>query len=95
MIVSVHFFPLAAQLHQLISKCLFVLLVFVGVEFGVRFGIGLCVRVGWMGHEGIWVEGGGLWSPVNWGQHRGSLMAIDAKAALSGDFDQLWGRTGG
>lgn len=30
---------------------------------------------------------------VHWGHNGGSLVAVDAKAALAGHLDQLWSRT--
>lgn len=94
MLVSTGLVPLAPHLHQLVAQGVLVLFGFVGVQFPVWFRIRLRVRVGRVGDEGVRRVGRRLGSAVHWGHDGGSLVAVDAEAALAWHLDQLRGRTG-
>lgn len=90
-LVSTRFVPLAPHFHQLVAQRVLVLFGFVGVQLPVRFWIRLWVGVGRVGDEGVrWVSGD-LGSAVHRGHDGGSLMAVDAEAALAWHLDQLRG----
>lgn len=93
-LVSTWLVPLAPHLHQLVAQGVLLLFGFVGVQLPVRFWIWLWVRVGWIRNEGIRRVSWRLGSPVRWGHNGGSLVAVDAEAALAWHLDQLRGGTG-
>lgn len=86
--------PLASHLHELVAKAVLLLFVLVRVKLPERFRIWIWVGIGRIGNEWVGRVNGGLGSPVHWGNHRGSLVAVDAQAALAGHLDQLRGGTG-
>lgn len=91
--VSTWLVPLAPHLHQLVAQGV-LLFGLEGIQLPVRFRIRLWERVGRVGNEGVrWVSWR-LGSAVHWGHHGGSLVAVNAEAALTGHLDQLWSRTG-
>lgn len=93
MLVSTGLVPLAPHLHQLVAQGV-LLFGLVGVQLPVRFRIRLWVGVGWVGNEGVRRVSWRLGSAVHWGHNGGSLVAVDAEAALTRHLDQLWSRTG-
>ena len=95
MLVSTWLVPLAPQLHQLVAHGVLLLLGFVGVQLPVGFGIRLVEGVGRVGEEGVRRVDRRLGSSVCRGHDGGSLVAVDAEAALAWYLDQLRGRTGG
>lgn len=94
MFVSTQFVPFAPQFHQLVAQGVLLLFVLVWVQLPVRFGIWLRVGVGRIGNEGIGLVGRGLGPAVHRRHDGGSLVAVNAKAALAWHLDQLRSGTG-
>lgn len=88
------FVPFAHHLHQLVAHGVLLLLGFVGVQLPIRFGVWLGVSVGRVWNEGVRLVNRRLGSPVQSRHDAASLVAVDGEAALAGNLDQLWGRTG-
>lgn len=92
--VSVCLVPFALKLQQFVAQDALLLFGFVRVQLAVKFWVRLMVGVGWIRNEGVRWVGRRLGSATSWGHNRGSLVAVDAEAALAGHFDELWGWTG-
>lgn len=92
--VSTQFVPFAPQFHQLVAQGVLLLFVLVWVQLPVWFWIWLWVGVGRIGNEGIGLVGRGLGPAVHRRHDGGSLVAVNAKAALAWHLDQLWSGTG-
>lgn len=86
--------PFAFKLQQFVAQDILLLFGFVRVQLAVKFWIRLMVGIGWVRHEGERWVGRWLGSAVSWGYNSGSLVAVDAEAALAGHFDELRGWTG-
>lgn len=93
-LVSTRLVPLAPHLHQLVAQGVLLLFVLVGVQLPVRFRVRLWVGVGRVGNERVRRVNWRLGSAVHWGYKGGTLVAVDAEAALAWHLDQLWSRTG-
>lgn len=95
MLVSTWLAPLAYRFHQFVAKGILLLFVFVSVKLPVRLRERLWVGIHWVGNEWrVRRESGRLGSAIHRGHDRGSLVAVDAEAALPGHLDQLRGRAG-
>lgn len=94
-LVSTGLAPLASRFHQFVAKGILLLFVFVNVKLPVRFRKRLWVGIHWVGNEWrVRRESGMLGSAIHRRHDCGSLVAVDAEAALPGHLDQLRGRAG-
>lgn len=94
LVVSTWLVPLAPHFHQLVAHGVLLLFGFVRVQLPIRFRIRFWVRVGRIWNEGVRRVDWRLGSPVRRGDDGGSLVAVDAEAALAWHLDQLRGGTG-
>lgn len=94
-LVSTWLAPLASGFHQFVAKGILLLFVFVSVKLPVRLWKSLRVGIHWVGNERrVRRVSGRLGSAIYRGHDCGSLVAVDAEAALAGHLDQLRGRAG-